>query len=353
MRCGIAAVIFALLALGNPAAGQQITSPGANVFLTSFILATNYGVSTGGTGASNLANLLSALTAGCAINGATVVQLPPGTFTIDGVLWPANCRNLTLKGSGNAYSYGDPANSSTVIKIGKPLSGGYGIKVPSSGAQPVFIEDVTIDCNGVPYGIRAFGQTLLRRVRVIHCTSAGIRGNGLNQARFQEVSSRDNRGDGLLIDQDPDASGIPSTIYHIEDSEFRQNGGNGLTIRSANNAVFENIVSEGNGGFGLDVNWQAEPVTQTRFDNLWLEHNALNGSSVYYLRITSANIAGGPNSWAQALVFRNLKINNVGGGVKSINVQAVLGLTIADASFPQDATGIIDLDTTNAQHIVF
>jgi len=139
----------------------------------------------------------------------------------------------------------------------------------ASGADGVVLEGFTLDSSattGTADGI-VIGDAdatngasgTLRDVTVKH-----QRGNGINirnggSGVMDTIDASANSGDGVIIDNQ-NTNGVNTNAWHIRQLTCFSNGGDGLHLGTAAANVVTSLVSEGNNGIGLSVNYPGNQI---------------------------------------------------------------------------------------------
>jgi hypothetical protein len=252
-----------------------------------------YGAATNNTGTQNATAVTAAIAALPSTGG--VILFPPGVFSIDNITITKN--KVHFAGLHDGYEYADRHSASEL----KFTGGTYGINLNpnsevtyGSGQTRGFsISNMTLNGdNTANYGLNVSEWANIRNCQFTGFTTAAIRlGNFTNSVHIFQCSIVNNSGDGLR------AYGPSSTIFTVEKTNFRGNGGNAIYIESGSNFVFRDCVIESNTGYGFRLAKQNSVVDGTgggyldggQFINCWFENNMASGSpDTYANRIDSA-----------------------------------------------------------------
>lgn len=154
-----------------PGVGGSTSTVGAE--LNRVVFAEKYGVATGGTGTSNATDFGQAITA---LSGGGVVNIGPGTFTLDTTVLNSN---VTIQGAGM---------EATIIEQGALTSDSYGILHANSGSPSAFVDNITIRDLTLRCSAGTFDE-------FAHLMSMnGVRNLLVERVRFQGF-----QGDGLFL----------------------------------------------------------------------------------------------------------------------------------------------------------
>lgn len=261
-------------------------------------------------------------------NGAGTARALGQTYLTGTINWPGN--NISLVGSGTAYSYNTSASPKTVFKAKTATTIVFDLVQTGLAEDRTgnYLADFDIDGNSIAtIGIDVAGSNLIERVRVKGCTTAGLHLNNFtNSTRVSHCAFNSNSGWGIQ------AEGVSATTYSVEDTNVSLNTSGGIDLQTGVMVYFKNVIAESNTGPGLRI---YKPNTHTNafegftFENCWFEDNA--SATPYFTLVVDAGTASA-TSGPQRVTFRQCRFTasqvtrkymnlNVGKWVKFENCQ--------------------------------
>ena len=239
-------------------------------------------------------------------NGGKEARLLPETYLSGAINWPGN--NLTLRGTGSAYSYNTSATPHTALraKTGTTVL----LDLVQTGTPEDrtgnLIEDIEFDGNSIAtVGIDVSGANVIERCRVRRCTTAGVRfGPYINSTRLVRCGLSSNSGWGLQVD------GAGNTTFTLDQCVLSLNTLGGADIEGGSGGHFGNCVFESNSGPGVRLyrpNSNTSSFGVFTFDTCWFEDNAATAPNfALVLSAGTSDPAYGP----QKIRFRNCRFSS-------------------------------------------
>ena len=227
----------------------------------------DYGMATTASAAANKTALLAAITAagqgGC-------VNIPNGTFNIDGDI-QVNVVGVTIVGAASNYRYNvDSGFTGTELKF---MSGNAGFDLSQlygSAANSEFsvLRNLNINGNSIlSTGVYIYGCKLIQNCTVQLCLTAGITLASYTNATVIEECGLVGNSIGLYV------TGVANTVFLISKCNIRQNF-KGVQIEEDVGGKFEQCVIETNKSWGLLITVPAaKTVGDITLNKCWFENN--------------------------------------------------------------------------------
>jgi hypothetical protein len=233
--------------------------------------------------------------------------------------WPGN--NISLIGSGSAYSYNTSAAPKTTFRAKAATTiildlVQTGVAEDRTGN---YIADIDFDGNSIAaVGVDMAGTNIIERCRGRRCTEAGLRlSNFTNSTRVINCGWNSNSGWGLKVD------GVSTTTFSIDGCTISLNTLGGMNFEAGNVVGVTNTVSESNTGPGLRI---YRPTAHTNafghfeFVNCHIEDNG-SAAPLYSIVIDSESV-GDTSKDPEHIVFRNCRISAAISTRKYFNINA-------------------------------
>ena len=272
------------------------------------------------------------------------------TYLVGNIDWPGN--NITLEGSGSAYSYNTSANPKTVFKAKAATTIVFdllqtGLAEDRTGNH---IVDLEIDGNSIAaVGIDCAGSNVIERCRVIGCSTAGVRlSNFTNSSRIVHCGLNSNSGWGLH------ATGVSTTTYSVVGSNISLNTLGGMLIEAGVLAAFRDNVIESNTGPGVKINRvtsHTNEFSNLEFDNCWLEDNA--SASPYFSLVIDSELPGDSSKHPNHIRFRGGNITCSSVTRKYMNLNVCNNVTFENVRFSGSTEAAALTLTSDAIRVAF
>jgi len=263
-------------------------------------------------------------------NGAGVVRALGETYLTGNIDWPGN--NLSLIGTGSAYSYNTSAAPKTTFKAKAGTT--IILDLVQTGAAEDrtgnHIVDIDFDGNSIALvGIDCAGTNIIERCRVRRCTEAGIRlENFVNSTRLINCGLNSNTGWGLH------AQGVSATTFSVEGCIVSLNTLGGVNLETGVVVDFRNCVIESNTGPGLRIyrlTAHTNAMSHFTFDNCWFEDNA--STAPLFTLVIDSQAVGDTSKDPEHIVFRKCRISSAISTRKYLNINAAKNVTFDSCKF--------------------